>query len=60
MKDDGFTKRVLSNLVCAVEDRRWSEVEISIGALCEEHGVKMLPRLRAKMSKARARAGQQG
>jgi hypothetical protein len=50
--DDGFATRVLLTLITAVEDRNWDDVEIGVGALAKDHGLKLLPRLEAKMQRA--------
>jgi hypothetical protein len=50
--DDGFTGRALVALITAVEDRNWEDVEINTGVLAKEHGVKLPPKLEAKMQRA--------
>jgi hypothetical protein len=50
--DVDFIRRVVSNLICGVEDRDWNEVEISTAILATELGMDVPAPLKAKMQAA--------
>ena len=50
--DEDFMRRVVLNLITALEDRNWEDIEISTGVLATELGIKLPEPLKTKMARA--------